>query len=84
MVLNMMLLSFILGDPEARAFFVVKFQSWKEQNVFNFQRKFGFKSQNSQHLNNKISPCIGADFKTGKETNRSRGTAKNSVFIIDV
>ena len=73
-----MLLSFILTEDEAKSFFELKFQSWKEERMFNFQKMNVFKSKY------RIGPMIGADLDTGTEINRSIGIANNEVFVIDI
>eukprot|EP00092_Neocalanus_flemingeri_P106668 GFUD01136875.1.p1 GENE.GFUD01136875.1~~GFUD01136875.1.p1 ORF type:complete len:141 (-),score=34.57 GFUD01136875.1:140-562(-) len=68
MVFNMMLLSFILGDHKAREFFRLKFQSWKEENMFNLQKLNVCKAKY------KIGPMVGVDLETG---NGVKGVVKN-------
>ena len=76
-VLNTMLLSFILTDHEARAFFKLKFQSWKEERMFNLKMMNVFKTKY------KIGPILGADLETGNEIKRSIGIVNDEVFVID-
>ena len=38
MAFNLMMIIFVVSNEDAKKFFMVKFRSWKEEQMFNFRR----------------------------------------------
>ena len=77
-VLNLMLLSFVFGDKDARHYFMLKFNVWKEANLFRLLQVNMIKTKC------KIGPTFQAELPVKKEINQSRDETYNQVFVIDL
>ena len=78
MTLNLMLLSFVLADKEARQYFKNKFQSWKVEQMLKWQQLPAFKPSF------KIGPTNGVELETVNEIKIYQGPVEHEVFVIDL